>query len=452
MNNQVMKHINASLILLLCMLTAANLASANVVGPDPENFNPTTNGLDFVTVQSSETLEPGIVNLGLFSDYAANTLPHFDNLVTYSRVNLNDFLLFGHLNAGVGLGKNWDVGVTLPYLLREEVRDANYSGVFYSTGLLAVEVNSKYRFFGDNSHGLAFIGTVNLNLLNDNPFSGRNPGPIYNAELAYDTTFKQFALGVNVGFRFRNPGTPIAGIPVEPLKNQYIGSLAASYLFSEYDTKVIFEIFGSYPAESAATFSDRRISTLEALLGVKHDFSQQVAFHAGAGTGLFNGTSSPSWRVYAGLNIALGPFFAKDAAPSMVSPPVTSVAVSAAPAQPPPSSNIVVTGELIFKFNSDAITEDGAKLLGQLAESLKTPPVFKSLVISGHTDTIGNAAYNNYLSELRAQSAKKVLVERFQVDAKKIQTVGYGPTRPIADNGNYQGRRKNRRVEFQIER
>ena len=39
---------------------------ANVTGSDAQNFNPTTNGLDFVTVQSSSTLEPGVFNFGVF--------------------------------------------------------------------------------------------------------------------------------------------------------------------------------------------------------------------------------------------------------------------------------------------------------------------------------------------------------------------------------------------------
>src|SRR5439155_1641808 len=99
-----------------CLLGAALLISlcppaiANVVGPDPENFNPTTDGLDFVTVQSAETLEPGIINLGVFLDYAVKSLPHFDNLTQTIRATLNDFLLFGHLNGGIGITKHWDAG------------------------------------------------------------------------------------------------------------------------------------------------------------------------------------------------------------------------------------------------------------------------------------------------------------------------------------------------------
>ena len=52
-----------------------DIALGNVVGVDAQNFNATTSGLDFVTVQSSQTLAPCIFNLGLFGNYARNTLP-----------------------------------------------------------------------------------------------------------------------------------------------------------------------------------------------------------------------------------------------------------------------------------------------------------------------------------------------------------------------------------------
>ena len=65
------KHLVGFVIIIFTIGTA----QANVVGIDAQNFNPTSNGIDFVTVQSSETLEPGIVNLGLFFNYAINTLP-----------------------------------------------------------------------------------------------------------------------------------------------------------------------------------------------------------------------------------------------------------------------------------------------------------------------------------------------------------------------------------------
>ena len=124
-------------------------AQANVVGIDAQNFNPTSNGLDFVTVQSSETLEPGIFNLGLFFNYATNTLPNYENTVTQTRDEPQDQLVSMDVSIGLGLTKNWDVGFTVPQLLWQDVDESTtvFRGQFENTGVTEYRFNTKYRFF-----------------------------------------------------------------------------------------------------------------------------------------------------------------------------------------------------------------------------------------------------------------------------------------------------------------
>jgi OOP family OmpA-OmpF porin len=73
-----------------------------------------------------------------------------------------------------------------------------------------------------------------------------------------------------------------------------------------------------------------------------------------------------------------------------------------------------------------------------------------SLVIEGHTDSVGNADFNRRLSQQRADAVKAVLVDRFGIDADRIEAVGKGEDEPVADNGTAEGRAKNRRVETEI--
>ena len=68
------------------------------------------------------------------------------------------------------------------------------------------------------------------------------------------------------------------------------------------------------------------------------------------------------------------------------------------------------------------------------------------VVLEGHTDSIGKEAYNQKLSEKRANAVAKAL-EDLGVSGDKIKTVGFGETKPIADNKTKQGRAENRRVE-----
>jgi len=72
-----------------------------------------------------------------------------------------------------------------------------------------------------------------------------------------------------------------------------------------------------------------------------------------------------------------------------------------------------------------------------------------NIEIAGHTDNIGEEAYNQKLSNDRALSVKSFLVQK-GIDSKRIKCVGYGEQQPIADNSTEFGREKNRRIEIRI--
>jgi OOP family OmpA-OmpF porin len=69
--------------------------------------------------------------------------------------------------------------------------------------------------------------------------------------------------------------------------------------------------------------------------------------------------------------------------------------------------------------------------------------------IAGHTDSTGGTEFNQELSLQRAQAVRAALVER-GVDPARLRAVGYGESRPIADNDTEEGRTRNRRVELAV--
>ncbi len=81
----------------------------------------------------------------------------------------------------------------------------------------------------------------------------------------------------------------------------------------------------------------------------------------------------------------------------------------------------------------------------KVANFMKRFPQIKG-TIEGHTDSVASAKYNMKLSQRRADGVVKMLVEKYGVDGSRIKAVGYGLTRPIADNGTAEGRQKNRRT------
>jgi outer membrane protein OmpA-like peptidoglycan-associated protein len=417
---------------------------ANVVGNDAQNFNPTTSGLDFITVQSSETLEPGVINFGLFFNYAVNTLPYFDDTKS-SATKISDSLLGADLNMGLGLLPNWDVGVSAPHIIYQSVNEKGYRGQFKQTGNTELRINTKWRLRGDREGGIALIGTLSLTRIVDDPFAGKGAGVNPIVEVAFDKTFGKVALGLNLGYKWRSEGQKLSEeTPIEPYQNQYLFSTAASYLLTSLDTKLIAEIYASKPVESEVENTKRSPTSAELLLGAKHDFSTNLAGHAGMGSELGAGRSSPDWRIYTGINYTLGPKPKKTVIPAKVTPPSKPLAA-------PKAKEKIVIHDVLFEYDSaDLVVGQGNETLSKLASYLNQKPVFQKLIIDGHTDSIGSDRYNQNLSQRRASTIKNWLVSRYGISPNKISIRGMGESRPIADNGNFQGRQLNRRVEFTI--
>lgn len=447
--------------LALFVFILSSVGHANVVGVDTQNFNPINDGLDFVTVHSSKTLRPGLLNIGFFLNYAVNSLPNYENTKTQSRTNFRDSLLSSDTNFALGLTRSWEVGLSMPVLLAQKVSSdtSTVGGEFASTGITEYRMMTKYHIAGGHRGGLAGVFTVNLNQIQNDPFTGVGSGPTYNLELVADTALAGgFALGFNAGYRLRNPGTPIANIPVQPLGNQYIASTALSYFVSSWRSKFIGEVFGSYPAQKQQFSSDRSSSTAEALLGIKVDVTRRVAFHFGGGSEIIHGTSSPDWRVYTGINWVIGPLFDKPR-PAIAKVTRKQPVVKALDLMdgsdpfvgPPQPKESFVASDVLFEFDQDVIKPEFTELMGRLVKYLLQPPVFKSLVIEGHTDAIGDPVYNLDLSKRRAENVRAKLIS-MGLAAERIIALGFGASHPVASNGNFQGRALNRRVEFKVER
>ena len=102
---------------------------------------------------------------------------------------------------------------------------------------------------------------------------------------------------------------------------------------------------------------------------------------------------------------------------------------------------------IYFSYNSDIIRPESEPVLREIATLLAKHPDWK-LNVDGHTDNIGGAAFNQTLSTRRASAVKKTLVERYHIAAARLDTAGYGLTRPKAPNDTLEGRALNRRVEL----
>jgi len=110
---------------------------------------------------------------------------------------------------------------------------------------------------------------------------------------------------------------------------------------------------------------------------------------------------------------------------------------------------ITMLGGVLFASGKDTLLPAAQDKLGQVADALKDQAEHK-IVVEGHTDSQGSDTYNQGLSERRAQAVTAFLVSR-GVPGAQIRAEGVGESRPVADNGNPEGRANNRRVEIVIQ-
>ncbi len=124
------------------------------------------------------------------------------------------------------------------------------------------------------------------------------------------------------------------------------------------------------------------------------------------------------------------------------------------PPEPPPrvevrDNKIEIHEKIQFEYNKSTIKEESFSLMDEIADVIKKNPHIKKIAIEGHASSEGNKQYNKRLSDSRAKSVMKYLVDK-GIPAEALTATGFGSERPIAENDTEEGREKNRRVEFNI--
>jgi outer membrane protein OmpA-like peptidoglycan-associated protein len=107
------------------------------------------------------------------------------------------------------------------------------------------------------------------------------------------------------------------------------------------------------------------------------------------------------------------------------------------------------TATVRFKFDSYQLTPEAKEALDQLAAQIKDRTNF-ILEIEGFADWIGKDAYNNQLTQKRADAVRRYLAEQHDIPLFRMHNLGFGEMRPVADNRTREGRAENRRVEVRL--
>jgi outer membrane protein OmpA-like peptidoglycan-associated protein len=132
--------------------------------------------------------------------------------------------------------------------------------------------------------------------------------------------------------------------------------------------------------------------------------------------------------------------------------PLPQYPASEKPAEPAQAEVITLSdaGDVLFAFNQSDLTPAAQSQLDSVMGKLQDADVV-SIKVVGHTDSIGSDAYNQGLSQRRANSVADYLLSQ-GVAPGKVSSEGRGESQPVADNETEEGRAKNRRVELHINR
>lgn len=120
-------------------------------------------------------------------------------------------------------------------------------------------------------------------------------------------------------------------------------------------------------------------------------------------------------------------------------PPVTVVTPIAQPAYES------IELKVLFDNDKSVVKSKYYDEIKRVADFMTRHPEVTA-TIEGHTDSNASDAYNVALSQRRVDAVKKVLIQQFNVDASRLNSVGYGESRPVATNKTAEGRQQNRRV------
>lgn len=146
----------------------------------------------------------------------------------------------------------------------------------------------------------------------------------------------------------------------------------------------------------------------------------------------------------AALTLAANYYFNPPSAAVAAAEPTPAPAPAAQEAAPQ-TRTITVRLNVEFEFDKAVVRNIYGDEIQGVANAMKAHEDIQ-LVLEGHTDAVGTDAYNQDLSERRVAAVKERIVQDYGINASRISTVGYGESRPIADNETDDGRARNRRV------
>ncbi|MHB1370759.1 MAG: OmpA family protein [Pseudomonadaceae bacterium] len=319
---------------------------------------------------------------------------------------------------------------TLGVVIGSMVAATSFGALAQGQGAVEVEAFGKH-YFSDSSRGF------------------EDEGELYGAGASYFLT-DDVSLGLSYGeYHDMTSDDPVNGSH-KNIKGS-LTSLDAAYHFGAPGVGLRPYVSAGVAHQSIgqAARSGRDHSTYANLgAGLKYYFTENL-FAKASVDGMHNIDRGDSeWMAGVGVGLNFGGGARQVAAVEPTPEPAPAPIVDT---EPEPAPEVVrVELDVKFDFDKSRVREESYGDIKNLADFMQQYPQ-TSTVVEGHTDSVGTDQYNQRLSERRAEAVRDVLVNQYGVEGGRVNSVGYGESRPVADNATDAGRQINRRVEAEVE-
>ncbi len=320
---------------------------------------------------------------------------------------------------------------TLGVVIGSMVAATSFSALAQGQGAVEVEAFGKH-YFTDSSRDV------------------QRDGELYGAGVSYFLT-DDVSLGLSYGeYHDLTSKDPVDGGGHKKIKGS-LTSLDAAYHFGAPGVGLRPYVSAGVAHQSIgqADRGGRDRSTFANVgTGLKYYFTENF-FAKASVDGMYNiDADEGEWMAGVGVGLNFGGGARQVAAVEPTPEPAPAPIVDT---EPEPAPELVrVELDVKFDFDKSRVREESYSDIKNLADFMQQYPQ-TTTTVEGHTDSVGTDQYNQRLSERRAEAVRNVLVNEYGVQGNRVNSVGYGESRPVADNSTEEGRQINRRVEAEVE-
>ena len=322
----------------------------------------------------------------------------------------------------------------------------NTLGVVISSLVAATSLNAMAQ-----GQGAVEAEAFGKHYFTDSSRDVQRDGELYGAGVSYFLT-DDVSLGLSYGeYHDLTSREPVGAGGHKKIKGS-LTSLDAAYHFGQpgVGLRPYVSAGAAHQSIGQANRGGRDRSTFANIgTGVKYYFTENF-FAKASVDGMYNiDADEGEWMAGVGVGLNFGGGAQQQVA--QVEPTPEPAPAPMVDNEPEPEPELVrVELDVKFDFDKAQVRQESYSDIKNLADFMQQYPQTNTTV-EGHTDSVGTDQYNQRLSERRAQAVREVLVNQYGVESQRVDSVGYGESRPVADNNSEEGRQVNRRVEAEVE-